>query len=462
MMTCEDLPTERLQQICRGESELPVWKANTYRAQFGIESLPDDGEITYVIHDGKADIPIPVHQPVINGIARPAAGRCASCDTPKPIRVIEIGPGAELTAIMTSLGLPHCQDCKDQAKEMNAWGVVECRERMTEIVDKIMPRAKKWVQDNRPWVHAMFPIIKDIEIRRRVTGYVTAAIDTAERKQDLRDRVFRPLPEPVPVATVQDVIDQCQVVVKSFRRFDCLRRFLDSLWQFYPGIEVLIADDSLNHGESYPQFVHRIQDNPLVTWIQLPFDSGLSYGRNQCVNIASKPYIVLCDDDYLITENTRIERMLSVLQESPAISLVAGMIEEDRRVRNWVGTYMIANNSLRVSRLKEKFRTAGGVSYRRTDVAWNFFVARTESLKRIPWDNELKIAAEHVDFFISRFRAGEKSAYTPESCVRHLKTRTEKYNGFRERKDKFQAIMRKNQNLTSVQSLAPQIEAFKK
>lgn len=459
-MQCEDLHTKRLQQICRGESELPTWKANVYRAQWGIEPLPVDDEITYVIHSGTAVIPIPAHKPVTGRIHGPSAGRCAGCDTPNSAVVIPAGPGAELSKAMTAKGLPSCQACKDLAKQMDAWGAAECRDRLAEIVGDIMPRARDWVAKEHPWASALFPdCLQDLEIRRRVTNYVVDAIEADERKQALRDRVFRPLPKPTPVATVANVVDQCQVVVKSFRRFDCLQAFLESLWKHYPGIPVLIADDSLRPHETYPESVAGIQSNPLVTWLQLPFDSGLSYGRNECVKVASKPYLILCDDDYVVTEKTRLERMLSVLQVTD-VSLVAGLVEESGHTRNWVGNYTIAGDSLKVSRLKGQFRRAGGVSYKPTDVTWNFFIAETESLRRVPWDDRLKIAAEHVDFFISRFRAGEKSAYTPESCMRHSKVRTPQYNGFRERKDRFQSIMRQNQGLKEIQPFSPMPEAF--
>jgi hypothetical protein len=461
MIACDELP-DNLRQICTGEADIPLRKINAYRKTWGLGPLQLEGKPTHFIHDGKADIPIPVHRPR-KSIYPPARGKCGSCVTaenPKKKPVVVLGVGGELLQIFTAAGVPHCQACRDMAAKMDDWGPLGCVERLQEIVDDVLPRAQKWVAAKHPWADKLFPaIVKDYEISRRIRSYVMQAVAVLERKQHLRETVFQPLRR-VPVCNINDVVEQCTVIVKSFQRFDCLGRFLTSLWKHYPGIYVIVADDSLRLGEEYPQKVSEIQQNPAITWLQLPFDSGLSHGRNEAVKLAQTPCVVLCDDDYVVNEKTRLERMLAVLWERPRISLVGGLVEEEGRTKNWVGKYLIRNRKLTVSKLSPKHSIAGGVKYRETNVCWNFFVARTDSLLRVPWDPELKIAAEHVDFFISRFRSGERSAYTPESCVEHRKSRHPEYTAFRDRREHFQSLMRKRQCLDSVGSLSPTREEW--
>ena len=71
----------------------------------------------------------------------------------------------------------------------------------------------------------------------------------------------------------------------------------ENLHKYYPGVRVVIADDSrqpLNlKGES-------------LTIIQLSFNSGLSYGLNQALEKVDTPYVMRMDDDELLTVRTRL------------------------------------------------------------------------------------------------------------------------------------------------------------
>lgn len=65
------------------------------------------------------------------------------------------GPGSQLLAIYEAAGMPHCGECLKLASRMDGWGVVGCRERASEIVDDMLPRAKQWVAEHKPWMHRL-------------------------------------------------------------------------------------------------------------------------------------------------------------------------------------------------------------------------------------------------------------------------------------------------------------------
>ncbi len=71
----------------------------------------------------------------------------------------------------------------------------------------------------------------------------------------------------------------------------CLDRLIESIHRFYPGVCVLVADDS---------------DKPVqrkdVQVYPLPYDSGLSYGRNYLMDQLKTKYFVMMDDDHVFTE----------------------------------------------------------------------------------------------------------------------------------------------------------------
>lgn len=63
-------------------------------------------------------------------------------------------PGTELVNIFQSMGMPSCQSCLDLAKRMDEWGVEGCRSREGEIIEDILPRARRWWESSSPWMKA--------------------------------------------------------------------------------------------------------------------------------------------------------------------------------------------------------------------------------------------------------------------------------------------------------------------
>jgi len=169
MTECDKL-TGRARQICRGEAGMPVYKANAYRAKWGLEPLLADeappfetGEIT------------PPGVPVLT-----FHGYSVSEDT--PVRKTLYGPGSELLKHYDSMGVPTCEACKDLAQQMNNWGVDECRKRVDEIVTDIMPRAKAWAKEQYPWVPRwLLGGVEDWAIDRQLRADIVKAIDEADR-----------------------------------------------------------------------------------------------------------------------------------------------------------------------------------------------------------------------------------------------------------------------------------------
>lgn len=164
MKECEHLPAG-IRRICEGQGGLPLERVNQYREKYNappLDALPE-GAIVREVAEVKS-----YRKPFEN---------------PEP-KEPAIGPGVELKAIFERLEIPACQACHELAARMNGWGVAGCRERLEEIIEDMLPRAKEWVKNNRPWIHAMLPgVVEDFGIRQRLRGYVTEAIDTAAAKE---------------------------------------------------------------------------------------------------------------------------------------------------------------------------------------------------------------------------------------------------------------------------------------
>lgn len=171
------------------------------------------------------------------------------------------------------------------------------------------------------------------------------------------------------------------ICIKTFIRPKTLDKCLTSIRSYYPDVKILVANDGPDS----------IVNDKADQIFDLPFDVGLSAGRNHLLDKVKSEFVMFIDDDTIFSETSKVEDMLSVLHNNSEIDLVAGKI----RGNSFCGTLEKENGTL--------FRNIG--SYRSTvagfkiyDYVLNLFVARTSKIKEVLWDEELKIV-EHMDFF---------------------------------------------------------------
>ena len=108
------------------------------------------------------------------------------------------GPGTILKEFLATLKMPECQQCFALAVKMNRKGAAWCRENIEEIVADMLPRARDWWANRKPWMSpslwfkgqgSIWSRIKsatggvDELLRESIRAHVTAAIETAERPQ---------------------------------------------------------------------------------------------------------------------------------------------------------------------------------------------------------------------------------------------------------------------------------------
>lgn len=214
-------------------------------------------------------------------------------------------------------------------------------------------------------------------------------------------------------------------LVKTFNRYDCLNRLLDSIVRLFPAVPIVVVDDS-----TVKQRLD-IFDSEKLLLLDLPADMGVSYGRNRGVEHVSTPYFILLDDDYVLTEKTDIAGMIGRL-ERDGLSICAGLQNDyGCLLRYWQGTYEIENgNLIRHFRNFRKDRR-GVVLY---DFAHQFFAARTGDVRTVLWDEKIKIGPEHDDFFIRAWREQLRVSVDLDSWVDHFpRYRMRNYAPFRSR-----------------------------
>lgn len=219
---------------------------------------------------------------------------------------------------------------------------------------------------------------------------------------------------------------RCTIIVKTFLRDAYFLNCIDSIRRTYPDARIAVADDSYKSGDALPEWKASLyadlmkRDGNVV--LRLPFDSGLCVGRNALVERITTEYVVIGDDDFEYAEGARIERMIAFLDAHPEYALVGGRIIEGDKIRDYQGTLEREPGFLHIKALPTDIEYRLERDYFRycdADITFNFFVARTEVVRQVKWDDEIKVAYEHCSFFLDMKEAGHRCAFTPDALVLH-------------------------------------------
>ncbi|XP_076874640.1 beta-1,4 N-acetylgalactosaminyltransferase 1a [Brachyhypopomus gauderio] len=184
------------------------------------------------------------------------------------------------------------------------------------------------------------------------------------------------------------------IATKTFLRYDKLQDLISSIRQFYPTVTIVIADDS-----EHPKPV----TGPYIEHYIMPFGKGWFAGRNLAVSQVATKYVLWVDDDFIFTSNTRLEKMVDVLERT-TLDLVGGAVRE---VTGYTATYRHTISS------EEGGEEGNCLHMRRgfhhviegfpncvvSDAVINFFMARTDKVRQVGFDPRLARVA-HLEFFV--------------------------------------------------------------
>ncbi len=179
------------------------------------------------------------------------------------------------------------------------------------------------------------------------------------------------------------------IIIKSFMRPRALKTLVRSIRSFYPNITVLAADD----GDA-PERPPGVDG-----WFELPYDVGLSAGRNFLLDRVETDFTMIADDDFIFTRRTRIEDALDAFERCGQLDLVAGrsLTPQDGQLRpDSLNGILYREERVLVQHFGRRRRMLAGFPI--YDFVPNLFVARTEALRRVRWDERLKVG-EHIEFF---------------------------------------------------------------
>ncbi len=245
---------------------------------------------------------------------------------------------------------------------------------------------------------------------------------------DIKKRIIdRGIEEPPKVAITEDF--KIAIGIKTFMREAVLWKNLDAIKKYCPfRYRLYIADDGPMSDEKQSKYYRLEQAGHKI--IKLPFDSGISVGRNAIINAVEEDYVWMTDDDVTLADTESLSLMRKVLDDSPDIGLVAAIIRNERDGGYFCcegyakGIQFIKDGALLkripAARLIHSTGDNGGPGYIVADQVPNSFLAKRTLFHDIKWDNRIKIEYEHMDFFLTLLKTKWKAAICLEAKLLHL------------------------------------------
>lgn len=215
---------------------------------------------------------------------------------------------------------------------------------------------------------------------------------------------------------------------KTLYRKDLTNEFIKDVRKLLPNIKIIVVDDSDDDYKKLTRHIVESYNNTL--YVPVPFDSGLSYSRNEAVKNVKTKYTLLTDDSRNLDSFKSVDilnNLLSIMEDNSEISVICGNCQQRGAFAGkftHIFNDIFINNELNNNKnavkkaIKNKDNIKVKISFQdidklkkenfnnldlyKTHVGMNYFIANTNVLKNHPWVNKLKLQ-EHKHFFFDLY-----------------------------------------------------------
>lgn len=207
-------------------------------------------------------------------------------------------------------------------------------------------------------------------------------------------------------------LDDVTVLINNFVRPAYVKKCIESLKENYPEVHFIVG----NSDNPDPELEKFVLENG-GTYITLPFDCGITSARNAMVRGVKTQFCIIGDDDFYYTPEAHLEIMLEFMQMT---DVCGGRIIENGKIRDYQGFIDDLGDQLVYHRLLlDAWKNFHKLRYKDCDLTFNFFMAPTKVLRRVKWDENIKVSYEHSDWFLTAREAGLRVIFTPHCVVTH-------------------------------------------
>lgn len=240
--------------------------------------------------------------------------------------------------------------------------------------------------------------------------------------------------------------NQIVILYTTFLRDELMYKTLQSIVENNTSNCLILVADQGEYSVEKVEYFKKLYN---CNYYLLPYDCGLSYARNFLVQKASEfhiPYCLLTADSILFTEHYNFMNIIDFMKTDPKIAKVG--LKLNNRVAWEFNLDLIPGDSFMLQVSKD-FTTFNQIPYHKVDICKNFFLATTESILKVPWDNELKLL-EHEDHCWRLKEAGYKTFTTNEVSANYISDKNAKYNEMRKRMyEEYNLKLRQKYGITS-------------
>ena len=181
---------------------------------------------------------------------------------------------------------------------------------------------------------------------------------------------------------------------KSFQRQHLAKRLYRNIQRYYPGVRVIIADDSKKPLDL---------KGPGLQVIQLPYDVGLSAGLNRGLEKVETPFVIRMDDDELLTPCSNFHAQLAFLENHPEVDLVGVLPMGFPAKKGWKEKVAQAFFRFSMADAPKALKIPHMTWLDDTHVVCgkvpNIFIARTNAFRSVGYDDNIRMIDHHEFFF---------------------------------------------------------------
>ena len=254
---------------------------------------------------------------------------------------------------------------------------------------------------------------------------------------------------------MNDIAQKLTIAIKTFQRPELVTRAVSSLRKFHPTLPVIIADDSKEpisfENDKYTESLH------------LPFDTGISFGRNQAIEKIKTPNYLLIDDDHCFEADCNLEGLVHIL-ETTDYGIVGMRMLDYRAEKGYCrGELHFAGTLIRED--DEMVHYAGQnhgyhQGYPLFDIILNCYAARKTKTTNIKFDENIKIGKEHCDYFLDAKQKGVLVTLSKDSFIHHRPSYSALYTRFRKRSDTYTKYYFKKHGINSEKTVGVHYRKF--
>lgn len=212
-------------------------------------------------------------------------------------------------------------------------------------------------------------------------------------------------------------IGSLSIIIPTHNRERYINNLFNSIKTTYPEIPIIIIDTSNR------------QNNELINsnywwlkYIHLKTNNWISYSRNYWLRNVGTNYVLFMDDDFSLSPKTNLAWFVQKIKNEN-YDILWGEVSNiwwENYEYQWI--YNISNNTL------FHFIWLKNDKWVDTyDIIFNYFIAQTSKINEIwGWDENLRFAREHDDFFLTCKKNNFIISYDSNFWINHI-CNTKKY-----------------------------------